>query len=146
MPACIYQSALLVRGDTRAVSPQTNRPGEQSVQHAAPHPPPSQDLALMHAHGPDMLSPKGPCPVVTEQLPPTHSFSHRPACSAGKKKNPSQLLISSRHLLKLRVKFIKKSLHAVFSFLAFIFCCQLQESCPYFIVLTPPLVAVARLR
>lgn len=30
---------------------------------------PPQDLALIHSHSSDVLTPKGPCPAVTEQLP-----------------------------------------------------------------------------
>lgn len=29
-----------------------------------------RDLALIHSHSSDVLTPKGPCPVVTEQLAP----------------------------------------------------------------------------
>lgn len=33
----------------------------------------TQDLALIHSHSSDVLTPKGPCPAVTEQLtPPPH--------------------------------------------------------------------------
>lgn len=49
----------------------------------------TQDLALIHSHSSDVLTPKGPCPAVTEQLTPHHTlpsparnFSYRPACSA----------------------------------------------------------------
>lgn len=78
--------------------------------------------ALIHARGPDMLSPKGPCPVVSEQLPPpTNSLIALLAQQKKKPQNLSQLLISTHYLSQLTVKFIKKSLHALFSFFAFIF-------------------------
>lgn len=83
-------------------------------------PRPSQDLALIHADGPDMLSPKGPCPMVTEQLPPTHNFSHRSACSAEKKKKRKSL--TAVHIISLSFKaqseiHQKKSARCVFFFL-----------------------------
>lgn len=77
MPACIYRGTLLVWWDTRAASLQTNRRSnattgrEQTVLHAGSFSPPFlQGLAQIHAHSPDTLSHKGPCPAVTKQLPP----------------------------------------------------------------------------
>lgn len=34
----------------------------------------TQDLALIHSHSSDVLTPKGPCPAVTEQLTPHHTL------------------------------------------------------------------------
>ncbi len=64
---------------------------------------PLRDLALIHSHSSDVLTPKGPCPAVTEQLPPTsnpHHLSYRPACSAKKQTEDScsAFTASSYHL------------------------------------------------
>lgn len=70
---------------------------------------PPRDLALIHSHSSDVLAPKGPCPVVTEQLPSPPSLSYRPACSAKKKKKEKKnqdgrLLLRFLSHFQLRVK------------------------------------------
>lgn len=55
-------------------------PNEQSVLRDGLFQPP-RDLALIHSHCSDVLTPKGPCPAVTEQC----NLSYCAACSAEKK-------------------------------------------------------------
>lgn len=88
MPACIYQSALLVCGDTRAVSLQTNRKSNavsrQSCMLHRPSTPNKTSLwytlmVLICCHLKVLVQ-------WWQNSSPTHNFSHRPACSAEKKK------------------------------------------------------------
>lgn len=81
---------------------------------------PPRDLALIHSHSSDVLAPKGPCPVVTEQLPSPPSLSYRPACSAKKKKGKKKP--RRKTAAKLFIAFsaqsetVKKSSHLTFCF------------------------------
>lgn len=67
----------------------------------------SQDLALIHNHSSDVLTPRGPCPAVTEQLIPPHPQFLLSPCLLSKKTDGGQLLSFYRIIIppfQLRVK------------------------------------------
>lgn len=74
--ALIHTNCLLVdKSQEQCSSPPTN---SRSCVTAFSNPP--RDLALIHSHCSDVLTPKGPCPAVTEQC----NLSYCAACSAEK--------------------------------------------------------------
>lgn len=105
MPERIYRGTLLVLWGTQTVSRctnhRTNTAAAGSQQAVSPAWWPFfffflQDLALIHSHSSDLLTPKGPCPAVTEQSPPPN-LAYRPACSAKNQTEDSCYKLLSHH-------------------------------------------------